>query len=80
MSKDNTQQQWDFPNSWPPLESIVVQGLERTGHPVARFIAFKMAQSWIHTAHTGFIKQGYMFEKVSINHLFLILWKCEKKE
>ena len=29
-------QQWDFPNCWPPIEHIMVQGLEATGLPDAR--------------------------------------------
>lgn len=64
-SKENTTQQWDYPNCWAPLQAFVIQGLERTRHPIARYIAFKMAQNWIHTMYSGFLEQGYMYEKVS---------------
>lgn len=64
-SKVNTTEQWDFPNCWAPLQSIVIQGLERTGHSIAKYVSFKMAQSWIHTTYTGYVEHGYMFEKVS---------------
>lgn len=67
-SKDNTTQQWDFPNNWSPLQAIVIQGMERSQHPIGKYIAYKMAQRWIKTTYTGFNEHGYMYEKVSKLH------------
>jgi alpha,alpha-trehalase len=39
-----TGQQWDFPNCWPPLEHMVVQGLEKTGLAEAKEMAFVLAE------------------------------------
>ncbi|XP_065217876.1 trehalase-like isoform X2 [Planococcus citri] len=64
-SKENTTQQWDYPNCWAPLQAIVIQGLERTKHPIARYVAFKMAQNWVKTLYTGFSLHGFMYEKYS---------------
>lgn len=59
----NTTEQWDYPNCWPPLQAIVIQGLERSNHPVAKYIAFGLAQNWVRTMYTGFVTYGVMFEK-----------------
>lgn len=69
-SLSNTTEQWDFPNGWAPLQAIVIQGLERTGHPMARYIAFNMAQKWIKTTYAGFQANDTMFEKVKENKNF----------
>lgn len=37
-------QQWDFPNCWPPIEHILVQGLEATGLPDARHTSHSTPQ------------------------------------
>ena len=36
-------QQWDFPNCWPPLQHMVVEGLEKSGHPEAQRLALRLA-------------------------------------
>ncbi len=40
-------QQWDFPNGWPPLQQLIIVGLENTGDERARRLAFDLAQKWI---------------------------------
>ena len=42
-----TGQQWDFPNAWPPLQHMIVVGLEKTGQPKAQAVAFDLAQRWL---------------------------------
>ena len=37
-------QQWDFPNCWPPIEHILVQGLEATGLTDARHTSHPASQ------------------------------------
>ena len=58
-------QQWDFPNVWPPLEHMLVEGLERTGLPAAKELAFRIAErrvrgAFVNAAGSG---SGDMFEK-----------------
>ena len=56
-------QQWDFPNCWPPLEHIIVQGLEKTEIPEAKELAYLIAEKRVRGAYTNFLNQGHMFEK-----------------
>ena len=59
-----TGEQWDFPNSWPPLEHMMVQGLEKTELPEAKELAFQLAEKRVRSAYFNFLKSGHMFEKV----------------
>lgn len=58
-----TGQQWDFPNCWPPLEHMVVLGLERTNIPEAQDLAFQIASKRVEGSFNNFIAKGHMFEK-----------------
>lgn len=56
-------QQWDFPNAWPPLQAITVQGLERSGDKEAKELAKELATRWVMATMQGFKETGEMFEK-----------------
>ena len=58
-----TGQQWDFPNCWPPLEHMVVQGLEKTGLVQAKEMAFQIAERRVRGCYLNFLSKGHMFEK-----------------
>ncbi|VVC33385.1 Six-hairpin glycosidase-like,Glycoside hydrolase, family 37 [Cinara cedri] len=58
-------QQWDYPNCWPPLQSMLIFGLDSTTSEKAKMCAFNLADAWIKTNYAGFQKTGYMFEKYS---------------
>lgn len=61
----DTNEQWDFPNAWPPLQSIVIQGLDSTGHQGAQQLAFEIAEKWIHSNYKGYLQNEHkIFEKV----------------
>ncbi|KAK9500278.1 hypothetical protein O3M35_001566 [Rhynocoris fuscipes] len=62
-SFDNTGQQWDFPNAWPPLQAFLIQGLESIGTMDTSMIAFKLASIWVKTNYIGYEKYQKMFEK-----------------
>ena len=64
-----TGEQWDFPNCWPPLEHMLVQGLEKTGLPEAKNLAFRLAEKRIQSAYLNFLKKGNMYEKVMTKFL-----------
>lgn len=63
-SYTETGQQWDFPNCWPPLEHMLVVGLERTELPEARELAFRIAEGRVRGAYVNHLTKGHMFEKV----------------
>lgn len=62
---DNSTQQWDFPNCWAPLQAFAIHGLDNTGNPEAKKIAFNLAQAWIRTTYEGWRNATEMYEKVS---------------
>ncbi|CAH0564141.1 unnamed protein product [Brassicogethes aeneus] len=58
-----TGQQWDFPNSWAPLQDIVIMGLEKSGDPCAQKVAKDLATRWIKANMIGYEETNAMFEK-----------------
>ncbi len=56
-------EQWDLPNCWPPLEHILVSGLEKTGLPQAKELAFQIAEKRVRGAYINFRSKQHMFEK-----------------
>lgn len=61
----HTGEQWDFPNAWPPLQSIVIGGLEKSGYEEARKLAREQVTIWIRSNYIGYGKWKKMFEKYS---------------
>nr|QUU43766.1 trehalase [Trichogramma dendrolimi] len=62
-SLDNSSQQWDYPNAWPPLQSIIVQGLRQTNYMPAQDLAKELAKTWLQSNYLGFSQTKKMFEK-----------------
>lgn len=58
-----TGEQWDYPNTWAPLQSIMIEGLENTGDLVASKLARKLAERWVYANMKGYNKHEAMFEK-----------------
>jgi alpha,alpha-trehalase len=67
-SLEQTTEQWDFPNAWPPLQIIVIQGLIDTNDRDANNLAYELAQNWVHANHKGYLDTKEMFEKVRIRY------------
>ncbi|KAK9885432.1 hypothetical protein WA026_010929 [Henosepilachna vigintioctopunctata] len=59
----STGEQWDLPNAWPPLQSIVILGLKRSGSTAAMTVAKQLAESWIDNNLLIYKRTGFMFEK-----------------
>ncbi|XP_023702103.1 trehalase [Cryptotermes secundus] len=62
-SLELTDEQWDLPNAWPPLQIIVIQGLLYTKDPGANNLAYELARNWIYANHKGYLDAKEMFEK-----------------
>ncbi|CDQ99298.1 unnamed protein product [Oncorhynchus mykiss] len=60
-------QQWDYPNAWPPLQHILIQGLSSLPSQEARELGFDLAQRWIRTNWLAYVKYEAMFEKYNVN-------------
>lgn len=62
---DHTNEQWDYPNAWPPLQHIVVKGLMNTGDEWAQELAYEIASRWVKSNFVAYNETGHMYEKVS---------------
>ncbi|KAM4566989.1 trehalase [Odontesthes bonariensis] len=60
-------QQWDYPNAWPPLQHMLIEGLSKLPSEDAKQLAFKLAQRWIKTNWLAYMKYEAMFEKYDVN-------------
>lgn len=58
-------EQWDYPNAWPPLQSILIGGLENSGYEAATRLARELAQLWIRANYIGYSQWKKLFEKYS---------------
>lgn len=59
----NARKQWNYPNGWPPLTWLAVQGLERYGyHAEARRIALK----YLECVRRNFESSGQIWEKYNV--------------
>lgn len=65
-----TGEQWDRPNAWPPLQIIVIQGLDKLNIPQATEKAKELARNWVHSNYKGFHDSQEMFEKVRYLEFF----------
>merc|ERR1712008_127184 len=64
------QTQWDAPNAWPPLQLMLVEGLDRLQGPTAlkaRPLADSLARTWLDSCFDAWQKSGYMYEKYNAN-------------
>ncbi len=52
--------QWDSPNLWPPLQWVVVSGLQQSGHPKE---ARRLALKYVTTVVRNFQSSGQLWEK-----------------
>ena len=62
---ENSTQQWDFPNAWPPLQWMLVAAWHDSPSAVLRDAAEKVAKTWLTTTYLAWEKFNHtMFEKV----------------
>ncbi len=43
-SSYNSTQQWDLPNAWAPMQLMVIEGLNASALPAARYVAIANRQ------------------------------------
>eukprot|EP01139_Manchomonas_bermudensis_P012063 Amastigsp_a345351_13.p1 type:complete len:598 gc:universal Amastigsp_a345351_13:72-1865(+) len=58
-----TDQQWDTPNAWAPLQWIAIEGLRATGLPEAAELASALISTWVSSNAAAYAQYGLMFEK-----------------
>lgn len=72
-SFEHTGEQWDFPNAWPPLQHMMIVGLNNTGDASAARLAFEIAEKWVMSNYRIYKEHHYMLEKVTIKLYFISL-------
>jgi alpha,alpha-trehalase len=60
---NNTQQQWDYPNAWAPLQWFAVQGLKHYGYDE---LAAKISRAWLSNIQSYYNRHGVMMEKYNV--------------
>ncbi|XP_030750479.1 trehalase-like [Sitophilus oryzae] len=62
-SLDQSGEQWDFSNAWPPLQELVVLGLKNSGNDEAVELAKAMGTRWVAANMKGYSESQIMYEK-----------------
>ncbi|CAK0785239.1 hypothetical protein CVIRNUC_008445 [Coccomyxa viridis] len=62
--RKDTGEQWDGSNAWPPLQAMIIEGLQEHGGPQGQECARMLAQQWLASNFRGWLKHGQMFEKL----------------
>ncbi|CAG9816903.1 unnamed protein product [Phaedon cochleariae] len=60
---EHTGEQWDYPNAWPPLQHMMIVGLNNTGDEHAKRLAYEIAAKWTRSNYKAFKQSGAMYEK-----------------
>jgi alpha,alpha-trehalase len=58
-----TEEQWDAPNAWAPLQQMLIEGLEGVGSAEASELARGLAKAWLESNYLGWANTGQMYEK-----------------
>ncbi|MBN3307066.1 TREA Trehalase, partial [Amia calva] len=66
-SLSDSGQQWDYPNAWPPLQHMIIEGLSKLSSESAQQIALDLSQKWIQTNRKAYKTYQAMFEKVNLS-------------
>ncbi|XP_002005540.3 trehalase [Drosophila mojavensis] len=59
----NTGQLWDYPNVYPPMMLMLIDGLNNLGTPEATDMACRWTQRWVLSNYEAYTKTNFMFEK-----------------
>ncbi|XP_055592270.1 trehalase isoform X2 [Uranotaenia lowii] len=65
----NTGEQWDFPNVWPPMQHMLIMGLDGMDSDETKEMAFKWAERWVLGNYLAFNETNAMFEKYNAEKL-----------
>lgn len=67
-TENNTDQQWDAPNGWAPLQWMTIWGLDRCGQ---KELAEDIAKRWIKLNNDVFLRTGKLMEKYNVVDIHL---------
>lgn len=64
-----TGEQWDFPNVWPPMQHMLIVGLNNLENEKTNQMAFNWASKWVYSNFVAYKPNRHMFEKVDIENI-----------
>ena len=70
-----------FSNAWPPLQEIVVTGLEKSGYPPAKELALNIVKRWVKNGYLAYKEteensgKPIFFEKYDVDNVSPFLLK-----
>ena len=59
-STQETGQQWDGSNAWPPIQAMLIEAAASHGGEAGRRLAAKLAQAWLESNLLGWQQHGQM--------------------
>jgi alpha,alpha-trehalase len=62
-----TGQQWDYPNGWPPLQHMLIEGASSYGGAAGDTLAAALATTWVNVNYNVFTATGAMHEKYDVS-------------
>ncbi|TKR88036.1 hypothetical protein L596_012337 [Steinernema carpocapsae] len=65
MIKDS-EEQWDFPNGWSPLNHMIIEGLRKSENAQMQDQAYRIAKKWVEGNYRVFQKTKFMWEKYDV--------------
>lgn len=60
---EQTGEQWDYPNVWPPMQHALIMGLDNLNNAEAKELAFRWAERWVRSNYMAYEETKNMFEK-----------------
>uniref|UniRef100_A0A5S6QXN0 Trehalase n=1 Tax=Trichuris muris TaxID=70415 RepID=A0A5S6QXN0_TRIMR len=64
-----TDEQWDRPNGWAPIQHMIIEGLRRSTNADVQETAFQIAKKWLELNYRVFLRTGgKMFEKYNVEN------------
>ncbi len=58
----------DFPNAWPPLQHMIIEGLASTNSHQGKTLAVSIARRWLSSNYASFQAVGKMIEKYNAQY------------
>ncbi|PSC73401.1 putative trehalase [Micractinium conductrix] len=71
MSLTESGQQWDYPNVWPPVDWMLIDGLDEFGGQPGQDLARVIAERFLRTVYATWAETGRMFEKFNAEEVGL---------
>ena len=65
-SLNESGQQWDFPNAWPPLQHMLIIAFAKSTSTLLQTKAREITHSWVLNNWKGFERTNHMFEKYNV--------------